>query len=106
MDIKIVTPEDLENFRIKLLEDIRKMLEPVKKPLPSKIKSSEVKRLLAISSGKLHTLKVSGVLKSVKIGGTYYYDYSEVMNLLLNTTTSSAEHVREEGRILLKNKKR
>lgn len=83
MEVNIVTPEDLEAFRERLLEDIKKMIAPKQeRQYARKIKSTEVRKLLDISPGKLHTLRVNGSLKAKKVGGTFYYDYDEVMKLI------------------------
>jgi len=51
---QLVTLDDLEKFRIKLLMDIKKMLDGQRAKPPKRwIKSCEVKKLLNISGGTL-----------------------------------------------------
>ena len=85
MAIEVVTKEDLQEFRIQLLNDIRQLILPkeMKAPKPW-IKNSEVRRLLTISSNTLQRLRVSGKLHSTKIGGSHYYRYEDIEKLLNN----------------------
>ena len=83
MATSIITSEDLRNFKLELLDDIKQLLRnqsgtPVKKWL----KSPEVRDLLGISSGTLQNLRVNGTLPYTKIGGVLYYDYHEIMQIL------------------------
>lgn len=83
MATSIITSEDLRNFKLELLDDIKQLLRnqsgtPAKKWL----KSPEVRDLLGISSGTLQNLRVNGTLPYTKIGGVLYYDYHEIMQIL------------------------
>jgi hypothetical protein len=81
----IVTKQDLEQFRIQLLEDIRQILiSHDVKPIKPWLKNAEVKRLLDISSNTLQRLRVSGKLRFNKVGGTHYYIYEDIEKLLNN----------------------
>ncbi|MDB5134369.1 MAG: hypothetical protein JWP37_972, partial [Mucilaginibacter sp.] len=75
MAIEIITKDDLEQFRVKLLEDLREMIGT--KPEESKkwLKSYQVKNMLKISPGTLQNLRVNGTLSYSKIGGIIYYKY-------------------------------
>lgn len=79
----IVTKEDLEQFRIRLLEDIRQILtsraEKLTKPW---LKNAEVKKLLDISTNTLQRLRVSGKLRFTKVGGIHYYRYEDLEKLI------------------------
>ena len=83
MAIEVITSQDLEAFRIQLLNDIRQLLVPrdvkVAKPW---LKNAEVKKLLSISSNTIHRLRVSGKLRSTKVGGVHYYKYEDIEKLL------------------------
>ncbi|WP_289034896.1 helix-turn-helix domain-containing protein [uncultured Flavobacterium sp.] len=83
MLVDIVTKKDLEEFRIKLLEEIKQVLNlQVEKSYPKSIKTKEVLKILQISAGKLQSLRISGELSYKKVGGNYYYNYKEVKQLL------------------------
>jgi hypothetical protein len=81
----IVTKEDLEQFRIQLLEDIRQILISKQvKPTKPWLKNDEVKKLLDISTNTLQRLRVSGKLRFSKVGGIHYYRYEDIEKLLNN----------------------
>lgn len=83
MGVEVVTKEDLTEFREQLLTDIKALLIPkLAKPVKEWLKSSEVCKLLGISSGKLQSLRIAGKLRSAKIGGVHYYKYVEIEKLL------------------------
>jgi hypothetical protein len=83
MPTAIITTEDLLEFKIELLDDIKQLLQNQSGPISKKwLKSPEVKELLGISSGTLQNLRINGTLAYTKIGGVLYYDYEEIMNLM------------------------
>jgi hypothetical protein len=83
----IVTKEDLEQFRIQLLEDIRQILVPKDVKLTkSWLRNDEVKKLLNISTNTLQRLRVSGKLRFSKVGGIHYYRYEDIEKLLDSKT--------------------
>ena len=83
MQVNIVTKEDLEEFRIKLLTEISGILKVQElKAYPKSIKTKQVLEILDISAGKLQQLRITGELSHKKVGGTYYYNYNEVKRLL------------------------
>ena len=82
MGVEIITKEDLQAFRLNLLEDIRVILSQGATQPKEWLKSEEVKKLLKISAGTLQTLRIKGKLHYSKIGGTYYYRYQEIQQML------------------------
>ncbi|MEJ7676100.1 MAG: helix-turn-helix domain-containing protein [Chitinophagaceae bacterium] len=85
MEIEVVTKEDLKDFRKKLLDDISKLLMPSQAKLVKPwLKNSEVRKLLNISSNTIQRLRVSGRLRSSKVGGIHYYRYEDIEKLLNN----------------------
>ena len=82
MGVQIVTIEDLHRFREKLLSDIRELLVPPSTEDRAWLKNSEVKKLLKISSNTVQRLRITGKLKSSKVGGAHYYRYEDVQSLL------------------------
>jgi len=85
MSVEIVTKEDLQIFRIQLLDDLKKVLASNRhvEEQPEWIKSNEVRRIVKASPGTLHNLRVSGKLNPVKISGSWRYSLVEV-NALFN----------------------
>ena len=83
MAATIITTEDLWEFKMELLDDIKKLLSNKSDQLTKKwIKSPEVRELLDISPGTLQTLRINGTLPYTKMGGTLYYDYQEIIQVL------------------------
>lgn len=79
---EIITLEDLQTFRLELLEDIRKLIAPAKEPKKEWLRSPEVREMLGISHGTLQTLRNTGALPYRKIGGLMYYRYDDIGRLL------------------------
>jgi hypothetical protein len=82
MPIDIITPADLEVFRIRLLEDIKKILQPINAPKKEWLKSGEVRKILKISPNTLQNLRIARKLQPTKIGGILYYRFDEIERLL------------------------
>lgn len=83
MGTEVLTKDDLETFRILLLQDIERLFTsksvPTAKPW---LKGTEVRKLLTISAGTLQALRVTGKLRSSKIGGTHYYRYEDIEKMM------------------------
>ncbi|NLZ46793.1 MAG: helix-turn-helix domain-containing protein [Clostridiales bacterium] len=83
MSAQIITLEDLYEFKIQLLDDIRTILNEKETITDKKwLKSNEVRKLLNISPGTLQTLRINGTLPYTKIGGTMYYNLKDIEKLL------------------------
>lgn len=83
MAVEIITKEDLENFRVKLLSDLKLMLTSHLPEKPKQwLKSPELRKILKISPGTLQNLRINGTLRYTKIGGIMYYPYEDVEKLL------------------------
>ena len=83
MPAQILTTDDLMEFKIDLLEDIKKLLwqngiQPVKKVL----KSPDVRKMLNISPGTLQTMRINGTLPYSKVGGVIYYEMDDIQKML------------------------
>jgi hypothetical protein len=71
MPAEIITKEDLELFRVRLLADLKRFLDELRKPVETKwLRSREVRGLLKISPGTLQNLRINGKSQPTKIGGT------------------------------------
>jgi hypothetical protein len=85
MSLQVLTTNDLQEFKVELLEEIRNILTEQKSVTSKKwLKSIEVRKLLNISPGTLQTLRINGTLPYTKIGGTNYYNYTDIEKLLQN----------------------
>ncbi|QKJ30296.1 helix-turn-helix domain-containing protein [Mucilaginibacter mali] len=80
MSAEVITKEDLQIFRIQLLDDIKRMLSSSqpKEENSEWIKSKEARRILKASPGTLQNLRISGQLNPVKISGSWRYKLDEV----------------------------
>jgi predicted DNA-binding transcriptional regulator AlpA len=85
MSATIITTEDLHEFRLELLDDIKELLSNQSGHVKKKwMKSPEVRKMLGISSGTLQNLRINGTLPYTKIGGVIYYDYAEILQVMEN----------------------
>lgn len=79
---QLVTIEDLEKFKIELVNIIRQILAERNPKTEKKwLKTSEARKVLGFSPGKLQAVRDSGALAFTKIGGNIYYDYDDLMKL-------------------------
>lgn len=81
MSVNIITKEDLQEFKIELLQDIRDLFHIKTTEQKLWLRSAEVKEMLKISSGTLQTLRANGTLSFTRIGGTLYYNYKDIEKL-------------------------
>ncbi|MDY7396779.1 helix-turn-helix domain-containing protein [Aureibaculum sp. 2210JD6-5] len=85
MPTSIITTDDLREFKMELLDDIKQILNEQSGHITKRwLKSPDVKELLGISSGTLQNLRINGTLPYTKVGGVLYYDYEEIMNVMEN----------------------
>ncbi|TNJ46074.1 helix-turn-helix domain-containing protein [Tamlana fucoidanivorans] len=83
MAATIITSEDLRDFKLELLDDIKQLLETTQGQVHKKwLKSPEVRALLSISPGTLQNLRINGTLPYSKVGGVLYYDYQDILKVL------------------------
>ena len=83
MPAQIITSDDLREFKLELLDEIRFIIKEQKSNTSKQwLKSAEVRKLLNISPGTLQTLRINGTLPFTKIGGTNYYNVSDIDELL------------------------
>jgi len=83
MPTTIITTDDLREFKMELLDEIRGLLEKqAGGALKKYLKSAEVMDLLQISPGTLQNLRINGTLPYTKVGGIIYYDAEEIQNVM------------------------
>ena len=83
MPTSIITTDDLQDFKMELLEDIKQLLKQQKSGKIKKyLKSAEVMDYLQISPGTLQNLRINGTLPYTKIGGIIYYDAAEIQKVM------------------------
>lgn len=82
-----ITKDDLRQFGLLLLNDIRQVIEAVEKIEneqdlhPEWLKSGKVRKLMDMSPGSLQNLRITGKIRFKKIMGSYYYNKSDLQNL-------------------------
>lgn len=81
-----VTKDDLRQFGLLLLNDIRKIIDESqtseKETLdPEWLKSRVVRKLMDMSPGSLQNLRVTGKVRFKKVLGSYYYNKSDLRKL-------------------------
>jgi hypothetical protein len=80
---QLITVGDLEMFKNDLIQEIKNILSnTTAAPTKKWLKSTEVKKMLGISTGTLQNLRLNGSLSYSKVGGIMYYDYAEIIKLL------------------------
>jgi len=90
MPTSIITTDDLREFKMELLDDIKKLLsKQASRKLKKYLKSSEVMDLLQVSPGTLQNLRINGTLPYTKVGGIIYYDAEEIQNIM---TANRVQH--------------
>ncbi|MBD1262022.1 helix-turn-helix domain-containing protein [Maribacter polysiphoniae] len=84
MPTSIITTDDLRDFKLELLDDIKKLLTKQSQgKLKKYLKSAEIRELLQISPGTLQNLRINGTLPYTKMGGIIFYDADEIQNVML-----------------------
>ena len=85
MPTTVITTDDLREFKMELLEDLKEILNNNSMKQKQWLKSTEVMEMLKISPGTLQNLRVNGTLPFTRIGGLIYYDSSEIEQVLENS---------------------
>ena len=82
MPAQIVTTDDLLSFKQELLEELQKVFSQNTTQTKQWLRSSEVRKMLAISPGTLQNLRINGTLPYSKVGGVIYYPYDGIMRVI------------------------
>lgn len=89
MPVTIPTVEDLETFRLELLQEIKVLLAQPSVHHREWLRSSEACRLLTVSPGTLQNLRRKGALPFTKIGSVIYYHYEDIARMLRESKKST-----------------
>lgn len=83
MSVEIITKEDLQAFRLQLLNDLKVFFVP---PAQSEkrewLRSKEIREILRISPGTLQNMRVNGKITPARIGGIFFYRKDDLEKLL------------------------
>ena len=83
MPTSIITTDDLREFKLELLEEIKSLITKQSSgTLKRFLKSSDVMDLLQVSPGTLQNLRINGTLPYTKIGGIIYYEAEEIQKIM------------------------
>lgn len=83
MPTSIITTDDLREFKMELLDDIKELLtKQASGTIKKYLKSSEVMEMLKVSPGTLQNLRINGTLPYTKVGGIIYYNTEEIQNVM------------------------
>ncbi|HMT69463.1 MAG TPA: helix-turn-helix domain-containing protein [Saprospiraceae bacterium] len=85
MPAEILTTDDLREFKLEIILEIKKILNDhhaLKSSGKRFLKSNELQELLDLSPASLQNLRNARVLPYTKIGGTYFYDWEDVVQLM------------------------
>jgi len=94
MAANIITTDDLMEFKLELLDEIKLLLSQQTVTSQKRyIKSVEVMKLLQISPGTLQNLRINRTLPFTKIGGIIYYDLSDIHDLMKVNKVSDSEEL-------------
>jgi len=94
MAANIITTDDLMEFKLELLDEIKLLLSKQSGTSQKRyIKSVEVMKLLQISPGTLQNLRINRTLPFTKIGGIIYYDLSDIHDLMKINKVSDREEL-------------
>jgi len=81
-----VTKDDLRQFSLIIINEIRKLKPEIKKDDDVEwLKSRAAKKLLSMSAGSLQNLRIAGQVKFKKVLGSYYYNKADLMKLFTNS---------------------
>jgi hypothetical protein len=82
MSKEIITVEDLIKFKHELLSEIKEILgDKHGNSFPKYLKTSDIKKILGLSSSSIQTLRNKGILPFTKIRGTIYYELKDIEKL-------------------------
>ncbi len=93
MAVQIITREDLNEFRLLLLSDLKEIINSKAQSQKQWLKSSEVRKYLNISSATLQSLRVNGTITYTKIGGTMYYSSMDLDKVLESNKVQSTPNL-------------
>ena len=81
MNLDLLTKQDLEDFKADIIKEVATLVD-CSSCDKDWLRSSEVMEMLSISSGTLQNLRINRDIPFTKMGGTLYYETSEVVKAL------------------------
>jgi hypothetical protein len=85
MPAEILTTDDLREFKMEMLAEIKQLIDEVSrlnKADKKYLKSLELQEILDMSPASLQNLRNARVLPYSKLGGTIYYDWDDIVQIM------------------------
>ena len=83
MGLHLITTKDLKKLKAEIISDLHEFYaDYAEKANSDLVTAHKVKKLLNISAGTLREYRLNGTLKAVKKNKLYYFERSEVNQLL------------------------
>lgn len=85
MPANIITTDDLREFKIELLSELKQLLSSQNNFTHDQkkyLRSSEVTKELGISTSTLQHLRIKKIIPFTKIGATIFYDWQDIKKIL------------------------
>ncbi len=85
MPSETLTTDDLREFKLEMLSEIKQLLTDLAALKPSDrkyLKSLELQEILGMSPASLQNLRNARVLPYSRIGGTIYYDWDDIVKIM------------------------
>ncbi|PUV24462.1 helix-turn-helix domain-containing protein [Sphingobacterium athyrii] len=82
--MEILSKQDLEIFRIKIISDIERLLETNNNHTTEEfdwLRSKAVRKMMDISPATLQNLRITGKIRHKKVLGSYYYNKTDLQKL-------------------------
>jgi hypothetical protein len=78
--MSFVTKEDLQQWEKDVLQKVFDIIRVNNTDQEDWVKTNQAMKILGCSRGKIYSLREKGILKYKKLGGTYYYDMSSILD--------------------------
>lgn len=73
---------DPEGLKSAIVDEISKILSPLKKKEQVWLRSADVRKMLRISDSTLQTLRVKGIIPAYRLGDSWFYKEDEILAAL------------------------
>lgn len=96
MTIGMITQQDLVDFKISVLSEIKDILESYNSISNNSmwLRSADVQKILSCSASTLQNLRTNESLPYTKLAGTLYYSIEDIMRILEENYHSTG-HIKE-----------
>lgn len=82
--MEMISKQDLELLRIRIISDIRQLLEVSQSSSKNEfdwLRSKAIRKMMDISPATLQNLRITGKIRFKKIMGSYYYNKIDLQKL-------------------------